>query len=332
MVCCQDINLKERTVLAMRHMVLVAMVTSLMVVAFLSIEALGSPVYRALLVTGGGSSLEKNDVTQLRQALLASSGLWKDENIKVLRNRPWNDIVKEIGTFLAKNADEDDVSLFFYTGHGIQRVDDNNDENQGGAANSLDEGFMAKLGRVYDDQFWNSFTNVRGQIIFVFEICHSGGLFQSVTHAGGSHDLAINNSIVLAACSETEESSGYRTLKHWAFPYFLIKGLTNQFAAGANRGRVLADTAQPFGQVTVKEWYDYASKATSDYVIAIDPNDKQTPQFDDVAYPNTFVPASSRVIFKYSLTTYTPPFTLTADAKVKHETRLVHSAGNFHAN
>lgn len=298
--------------------------TALTVCFGVSVKSSNGTVLRAVLVAGNGAQKEKNDVNDLYKILSAGKN-WKKGNIKRVINKSWTDVKKTINTFLVANADADDVSLFFVTAHANFRDDDDNDENQGGALDSPDEALVVKGEKIYDDDFWAAFVNIKGQIIFIFSVCYSGGLFQSAAHQGGSSDLAINNSIVFSACSESEKSYGDNTLEHWAFPYFLAKGLSSQFKTGPNKGYVLADTVAPLGKVTAKEWYDYASPATSKYEQD-EWGDTQTPQFDDVAYADTFVSAANRVVFEYDKG-FTSPITLNQDESGNTPAQHTHCAG-----
>ncbi|MDP9241262.1 MAG: caspase family protein [Actinomycetota bacterium] len=84
--------------------------------------------YRALLI--GSSTFEADaslnplhaptkDVARLHRALVDSNtGLFDDDNVRLVTERTSNDILIELDTFFA-SAHRDDLLLFYYSGHGL---------------------------------------------------------------------------------------------------------------------------------------------------------------------------------------------------------------------
>ena len=158
---------------------------------------------------------------------------WKKENIKILLG--WqaskSRIIRALN-WLEKKADENDVVLFYFNGHGMRLSSIFNrfyDKAPKDEIDDKDECIVAwgryLLGRmayITDDQLGKIFDNIRSKnIVTIFDCCFSGGMID------GTYDLAKPNNVVITSCQIDEKSypwefsSGY----YGVFSYFLMEAL-----------------------------------------------------------------------------------------------------------
>lgn len=195
---------------------------------------------------------------------------------KVQKNRTANEIVSDIETYLS-SATEDDVSVFFYSGHGANA---NGGTNQG-ALCGVDGS------RLSTAKLASALGKVKGRVIVLIDACHSGALISK--NGGGSASAPFNpnafvqdfmsafadrgdvsnaaefrNSkyVVLVAAGFDETSSEEPTGMLWwkshqgRFTAALIKGMGCNYKKGTYKGSMPADKNSDKG-VTVKELYNY---------------------------------------------------------------------------
>lgn len=195
---------------------------------------------------------------------------------KVQKNRTANEIVSDIQTYLG-SATENDVSVFFYSGHG---ANDDGGTNQG-ALCGIDGSFLstAKLA--------SALGKVKGRVIVLIDACHSGALiskngggsasapFDPDTFVQGlmsvfadrgdvSNAAEFRNSkyVVLVAAGFDETSSEEPTGMLWwkshqgRFTAALIKGMGCNYKKGTYKGSMPADRNSDKG-VTVEELFNY---------------------------------------------------------------------------
>ena len=195
---------------------------------------------------------------------------------KVQKNRTANEIVSDIQTYLG-SATEDDVSVFFYSGHG---ADANGGTNQG-ALCGVDGS------RLSTAKLASALGKIKGRVIVLIDACHSGALISK--NGGGSASAPFNpdtfvqglmsafadrgdvsnaaefrNSkyVVLVAAGFDETSSEDTTGMLWwkshqgRFTAALIKGMGCNYKKGTYKGSMPADKNNDKG-VTVKELYNY---------------------------------------------------------------------------
>jgi len=107
---------------------------------------------------------------------LVSKDNWDDDHVKLLLNdeAKQQDILDALD-WLIVNADENDIVLFSYQGHGSSIDDDNGDETDG-----KDEGIVAWEGIegiIIDDVLDEKFDNINAEgMMLIFHSCLSGGL------------------------------------------------------------------------------------------------------------------------------------------------------------
>jgi len=208
------------------------------------------------------------DAEALRDILL-SIGVPKEHLLVLLDNAASLISVREGLLWLMKNAGEEDLVIFYFSGHGYQGMDlKPNDERDG-----LDEYFVVhdtnrstiEATALRDDEFGQFLDGIRSKHVLVFfDSCYSGGLprGQRGLPRGGSpkgpldffNDFDPEGKLVLAASAENQLSWEDPKLGHGVFTYFLIEGLKGE-----------ADLDGDY-KVTVKELSAYLKEKVPKYV------------------------------------------------------------------
>jgi len=208
--------------------------------------------------------------------------LWADDDalaMKDLLSPQWNEVrvlidggatkadVREALEWLASEAGEEDVSLFYFAGHGT-----NDGVNTYICCyDSRNEDYSKDI---VDYEFVEMLESVRGQKIVMIDSCHSGGflylrskqsgvarvkagtppaeLEAGLTEKLGA--LAIEGYEAMTACAVNEVAWGYPELEHGVFTYFLLEG----------SGNLNADLDGDHG-ITTRELFDYAEPKTTEY-------------------------------------------------------------------
>ena len=215
-----------------------------------------------------------NDANAMKAML---NGLADDyTTCRVQKNRTANEIVSDIQTYLG-SAKEDDVSVFYYSGHGANA---NGGANQG-ALCGVDGSFLSTA------RLAKALGKVKGRVIVLIDACNSGALisrngdssasvpfnpdafvqdFMSAFAGRGdvSNAAEFRNSkyVVLVAARFDETSQEEKTGKLWwknyqgKFTAALIKGMGCDYKKGTYKGSMPADKNSDKG-VTVKELYNY---------------------------------------------------------------------------
>lgn len=115
-----------------------------------------------------------NDVTAVRE-LLMSQFNYNIEDIVMLTDdtdaKPTREVILKSLKELVTNVKAGDHLCFYYSGHGTQVKDENNDETSG-----MDEAIYCLDGRIItDDAILDILTNLNGaHITLFFDCCHSG--------------------------------------------------------------------------------------------------------------------------------------------------------------
>jgi Caspase domain len=138
-----------------------------------------------------------NEILSFQDTLL-NGGNWNDSHIYVITD---TDATK-VGIFdaigwLASNADEDDISIFYFVGHGSR--------------NLSNECITSYDGSIYDDELDEKLDGVNGQIVVILDSCFSGGFIE---------ELGKEGRIVLTACKKDEKTYQVRDLRSGIFGYF----------------------------------------------------------------------------------------------------------------
>ena len=161
----------------------------------------------------GGSTLpfSINEITHFKNTML-NGGNWKESNIMMLTDEEASveGIIHAI-EWLESNADNDDVVIFYFVGHG---------KKEGNT-----ESLLAYGGYISDRELDQYLDAVNGTIITILDSCYSGGFIE---------DLKQRGRIILTACGADENTYQVRDLESGIFGYFLNLTLESytKFAEG----------------------------------------------------------------------------------------------------
>ena len=243
------------------------------------------PVYRALLI--GQNAYPKDGVdiplhyciqnAKKLKAILTSLGgnQYQSKNCKVQTNRTRSEMIDDIGRYLG-SAQEGDVSLFYYSGHGM----DGAGSKSHGGLNGVD-GFPLQPHVLAEE-----LGKVKGTVIVILDSCHSGAHIE----AGFLDDPRF---IVITAAKASQNAAGGTISGYKAslFMYFLAEGLGCGYTSGSGRGydKVPADDSGD-GKITLLELARYINKQVEKYK-------KKNPDAE-VDQTVQFSPRSGTIIFR----------------------------------
>jgi len=130
---------------------------------------------------------------------LQNGGNWQEENIHTLTNKQATEqnIFNEI-EWLNESADENDVSLFYFIGHG--------------GSIQVNEYILAYDDPIYDYELDYYLEPIKGTMIVFIDACYSGGFIK---------ELQNPNTIVMTACAKDEPTYQVHDLRSGLFGYFL---------------------------------------------------------------------------------------------------------------
>ena len=246
--------------------------------------------YRALLIGEndypGDSALEGcvNDMNTMAGML---RGLKNSFSVQTLPNSTRSQIMNALSTAFA-GATDDSVSLFYFSGHGLNVKDSPTDQNQG-ALSPIDR---KEAGYITFSTLASTLSQVKGRVIVILDSCHSGAAIgksaiskqemeqqikaynQAAIAAFSGYriaateeevakygELATSKFIVITAAKSAESSydgsydgSGY---DQGRFTAAVIKGMGCTYPNGTYSGSMPADKNGD-KQITLKELYDYA--------------------------------------------------------------------------
>lgn len=242
--------------------------------------------YRAAIVGQYDYHGYANDLSACQYDALAMSRTCKKtgySSVKVKYNVSKNGMKNLISSAFA-GADSNDVSLFFYSGHGASS----------GALCTIESG---SIGFVETSMLATWLKKVPGTVIVMLDSCYSGMAINktpdgkiTVTQSKSVSDKEIsnyNNAIintfkkadaqsttaksgelatgkfrVITASSKYQTSGCYSTFS--LFSYCIVHGAGFDFQTGARQSSAPADTNKN-GIITVNEAWDYARMNTVDY-------------------------------------------------------------------
>ena len=238
--------------------------------------------YRALLI--GNSNYSRNPLPNHKWDVKAMNGLLtkslkKKYTVKTKYNASASGILSGIRSAFS-GADSNDVSLFYYGGHGVA---------YSGALCGTDGGYVSP------EQLRNALLKVPGKVIVILDCCHSGSM---VTNNGAGDDREKNSSssnfnnavvnalsgytipaqsdgdqpntgelreskfIVLTACEKYEESwnwwyyGSYADQSFGTFTKTMFNGLGCKWSSGVYKGSAPCDKNHN-GIATLGECYSY---------------------------------------------------------------------------
>jgi len=199
-----------------------------------------------------------DDAKDMREVLVSYSN-WNIENIQLLTegNASKSGIKSAINNMVGL-AGEDDVCLFFFSGHGSRIPDDDGDEGKGDRYDEVIcpyDTTKELVNVISDDELGTLLSACPGDIIVILDTCMSGGFAKGVEgsvktvpnprvpkdaiakkHFGEglvehlkqrpiSRDLNKTGYVVLMACGERDSAYEYDTLENGVFTFFVVEGL-----------------------------------------------------------------------------------------------------------
>ncbi|HUU06514.1 MAG TPA: caspase family protein [Patescibacteria group bacterium] len=181
------------------------------------------------------------DARLFHDSLIKFGSVPKD-HIKLVLNENANreSIRKYITGWLNSNSKKDDKVIIFFSGHGTQDIDDDNDEEDGFdefiVPNDYDDNDITSA--IRDDEFayWVS-KNKSENILVVFDSCYSGGAAKAKGLLNKKikgeikiddfikdiyRNIPKNNISILGACKANQISFESAELKQGVFTFFLV--------------------------------------------------------------------------------------------------------------
>jgi uncharacterized caspase-like protein len=237
------------------------------------------------------------DATSIYNALLKND--WQNGDLSLLLGNAAtkSDVLSTLDNIL-NQADENDLVLVYFSGHGINFIDPSGEE-----ADGYDEAIVPvdyvpgdKGTVITDDELGTLFGSCKTQKgVFMIDCCYSGGVINKslsqsslvpkyiddpITRgSGGSGDLDVITFPVMTAASQNEYSYEDPFLQHGIFTYFLIEGLSEGLS------KLRADkNGDDF--ITVRELFLYAENQTE---LFIKTNYPFTDQHPVLRFPMDFI-------------------------------------------
>jgi len=139
-----------------------------------------------------------NEILSFKTTLL-NGGNWLESNIKVIINNEVNITgIDNAINWLSINADEDDISIIYYAGHGGQ--------------SSSNEYIIIINGSISDFELNEKLESIPGKTIVIIDSCHSGGFIE---------ELGQRDRMILTACRKDNLTYQYSKFKSGIFGYYL---------------------------------------------------------------------------------------------------------------
>lgn len=252
-------------------------------------EPIAAGTYRAVIVGIANYEGTDNDLTYCdddAQAIydtLVTASNWAAANIELITDSDATkaNILAAISAMGAA-AEDGDVCLFFFSGHGSQITDSNGDEPDG-----LDETLCTydlSNSDISDDEFSAALNALpTDNIIVLIDSCHSGGQLKAISsgrrkkfifrpgitgrmtdgfmddfHRRRTKDVNdLVSPYISTACDDNELSFEDDALQHGTYSYFLLESLAEENAA-------TADTSGN-GFIDGAESYSYLYQRVLDY-------------------------------------------------------------------
>ncbi|UCG54293.1 MAG: caspase family protein [Dehalococcoidia bacterium] len=204
--------------------------------------------------------LSYSDVDAIELAAKLSS-IWDVDHVRLLVDSQATklNIQNAITGWLDSKEDENDIILFYFTGHSWQ----SNNHEYIMPYNSL---VTSRQVDIQDDTL-NSWLNCleSNQQIIIIDSCNSGGFINELYRYGR---------VVLTSCDKNEDSYEYSALKHSVFTYYILDALNNLESIDKNSD----------GDICIEEVFESAESNTRSYsVISLR---SQHPRISNSVYEN----------------------------------------------
>ncbi len=140
-----------------------------------------------------------NEISSFKNALLHGEN-WLPSHIQVLSDKNASrEGIFDALEWLDEQEDENDVTVFYYIGHGSQ------DYNRNESLSVYDS-------KISDKELDEQFDNLEGRVVIILDCCHSGGFIE---------ELGQMKRVILTACSKDEAAYQVHELKSGIFGYFV---------------------------------------------------------------------------------------------------------------
>ena len=140
-----------------------------------------------------------NEISSFENALLHGEN-WLPSHIQVLSDESASrEGIFDALEWLDEQEDENDVSVFYYIGHGSQNYSGN-------------EYLSVYSSKIFDEELDEQFDNLEGRVVIILDCCHSGGFIE---------ELGQMKRVILTACSKDEIAYQVDDLKSGIFGYFV---------------------------------------------------------------------------------------------------------------
>ena len=189
--------------------------------------------WAVIIAAGGGvgyaphERADRNDVRKLTKVLLEHG--WDNDHLFVLleEKATTEAIMNDSFSWLrSQGEDEDDLILYFFSGHGYYHTSDEPPIDEPDGKDELIHPWDPDMAGwnpnvfILDDELAEKFETLHSQnIVILMHTCHAGGMID------GTADLRKSGRVILASCATDEASSRMTIPYHWIFPYFCIRGL-----------------------------------------------------------------------------------------------------------
>ena len=125
---------------------------------------------------------------------------WLPSHIKIVsdKNATREEIFDAL-VWLDEQEDENDVSIFYYVGHGSQDYGDN-------------ESLSVYNSKIYDEELDIQLDKLEGRVVIILDCCYSGGFIR---------ELRQWKRVILTVCSKDEKAYQFEELRSGIFGYFI---------------------------------------------------------------------------------------------------------------
>jgi len=234
-----------------------------------------------------------DDAQEIYNALVTDPN-WNSSHINLLidNQATKSGIYSAINNVLYGGFDQDDVFLFYFSGHGTyyydeQPIDEIDGWDEYICSYDMESTDMSTA--IRDDELEEWFNvGIRGAVIL--DTCHSGGFVKYNNFVskcvllpgvpkkviakgdGFTKDLeTLDNIVVLTACDDDETSWEHPSLQHGVFTYYVLEALD-----------ATSTDLNSNNKISIEETFSYASPKTTDF------NPGQHPQISDILWDKKF--------------------------------------------
>ncbi len=187
---------------------------------------------------GGHGDLPEcaNDAIKLAEDLRTAGVMTQERQIVLTDGQVTPQGISQAFQQMGRTVQQNDVFLFFYSGHGGQ-TNSSNDRNE---LDSRDEYIYVRNGQVNDDEMNRLFDGIHAQTaIIALDSCFSGGFAKDVISRPGRMGFFSSEEDLTSAVAGAFQAGGYLS-------YFLRTGMRGDADAAPRDGRLTAGELQHY--------------------------------------------------------------------------------------